>query len=142
MAESRKVQISDLSLADYKNLSSKFEEDVKDVFNFEQSVENRNAIGGTSKKMIERQVEILQKSLAALELLQYQPMHVAFADPATNPGAAVAPVVAPTEVVSQEEPQPVIEDEVSVPADSLTFPGRIPADPIDEFVTPTTTPPP
>ncbi|KAG8996897.1 argininosuccinate lyase [Tulasnella sp. JGI-2019a] len=67
LAESRKVQISDLSLEDYKGLSDKFDADVKDVFDFEKSVENRNAIGGTSKKMIERQVEILRKSLRDIE---------------------------------------------------------------------------
>ncbi|KAG8861186.1 argininosuccinate lyase [Tulasnella sp. 330] len=71
LAESRKIQISDLSLEDYKGLSSKFEMDVKDVFDFEKSVENRDAIGGTSRKMVERQVEILRKSLEEIEQSRY-----------------------------------------------------------------------
>lgn len=65
LAESRNIQINELSLQDYKGLSEVFDEDVKGVFDFEKSVENRNAIGGTSKKMVERQVRVLKESLSA-----------------------------------------------------------------------------
>ncbi|KAG8978204.1 argininosuccinate lyase, partial [Tulasnella sp. 427] len=63
LAESRKVQISELTAEDYKNLSDKFGDDVKEVFDFEKSVENRAAIGGTSLKMVERQIQVLRQAL-------------------------------------------------------------------------------
>jgi argininosuccinate lyase len=66
LAESRKVQISDLSLEDLRELCERFEPDVKDVFDFEASVEKRDAIGGTSKRMVERQVRVLREILRAL----------------------------------------------------------------------------
>jgi len=65
LAESRKVQISDLSLKDLQSLSSLFTDDVKKVFDFEASVEKRDAIGGTSVRMIERQVKVLRDTLKA-----------------------------------------------------------------------------
>jgi argininosuccinate lyase len=56
LAESLKCSIADLSL------HPKFEQDVfADVFDFEQSVEKRNAIGGPSKEMVGRQVKVLRK---------------------------------------------------------------------------------
>jgi argininosuccinate lyase len=58
------VQISDLSLKDLRELSDRFEPDVKDVFDFEASVEKRDAIGGTSKRMVERQIQVLRDLLA------------------------------------------------------------------------------
>ncbi|CAL1704922.1 unnamed protein product [Somion occarium] len=63
LAESRKCQLNDLSLEDYKQLSDKFSEDVQSVFDFEASVERRESIGGTSRKMIERQVSVLRTAL-------------------------------------------------------------------------------
>ncbi len=52
-----------LTLSDFKNLSPLFGEDVFQVFDFEASVERREAIGGTSKKMVERQIDILRRFL-------------------------------------------------------------------------------
>ncbi|KAF5391247.1 hypothetical protein D9757_001994 [Collybiopsis confluens] len=52
LAESRKCQLNELSSLDFKSLSDKFTEDVHDVFDFEASVERRQAIGGPSRKMI------------------------------------------------------------------------------------------
>lgn len=54
-----------LSIADFQSLSNKFGEDIHDVFDFEASVERRNAIGGTSKEMVERQVAVLRQALSA-----------------------------------------------------------------------------
>ena len=51
-------------MSDYRGLSDKFSEDVMSVFDFEASVERRNAIGGTSKEMVDRQVQVLRKALA------------------------------------------------------------------------------
>ena len=64
LAESRKCQLNELSVEDYKNLSDKFSEDVHGVFDFETSVERRNAIGGPSREMVSRQIEVLRRALA------------------------------------------------------------------------------
>ena len=58
LAEQTKVQISDLSMEQWKELSTHFTDDVMDVFDFENSVEKRNAIGGPSRGMIQRQVDV------------------------------------------------------------------------------------
>ncbi|KAI0093545.1 argininosuccinate lyase [Irpex rosettiformis] len=63
LAESRKCQLNDLTFQDYKTLSDKFEEDVHKVFDFEASVERRQAIGGPSRPMLERQIAVLRKEL-------------------------------------------------------------------------------
>ncbi|KAJ1309833.1 hypothetical protein OPQ81_006598 [Rhizoctonia solani] len=63
LAESLGVQLSDLTLEQYKKLSPKFEEDVTSVFDFERSVEQRNAIGGTSRQTVDRQIAVLRKAL-------------------------------------------------------------------------------
>jgi argininosuccinate lyase len=64
LAEARKCQLNDLTFEDYKSLSDKFAEDVHEVFDFEASVERRESIGGTSKKMVERQIQVLRNVLA------------------------------------------------------------------------------
>ncbi|EAU88608.1 argininosuccinate lyase [Coprinopsis cinerea okayama7 len=63
LAESRKCSLSDLTVQDYKKLNPLFEEDVLDVFDFEASVERRDAIGGTSRRMVERQIAVLREFL-------------------------------------------------------------------------------
>ncbi|KIP08178.1 hypothetical protein PHLGIDRAFT_104769 [Phlebiopsis gigantea 11061_1 CR5-6] len=64
LAESRKCQLNDLTLQDYQQLNEKFTDDIHSVFDFEASVERRESIGGTSKKMVERQISVLRASLA------------------------------------------------------------------------------
>ncbi|KAJ7685076.1 putative argininosuccinate lyase [Mycena polygramma] len=64
LAESRKCQLNELTVADFKSLNENFSEDIHDVFDFEASVERRESIGGTSKKMIERQVSVLRAVLS------------------------------------------------------------------------------
>ncbi|KAK2467002.1 hypothetical protein APHAL10511_001260 [Amanita phalloides] len=63
MAESQKCQLNDLSFEDYRSLSDKFSEDVHDIFDFEASVERRESIGGTSLKMVDRQIAALRNAL-------------------------------------------------------------------------------
>jgi len=67
LAEKKGVQIGDLSLGELQDLNPNFEADVKDVFNYESSVEKRAAIGGTSREMIGRQVDVIQGLLAAVK---------------------------------------------------------------------------
>ncbi|KAF7338386.1 putative argininosuccinate lyase [Mycena venus] len=64
LAESRKCQLNELTLADFKSLNENFSDDIHSVFNFKASVERRESIGGTSKKMVERQVSVLREVLS------------------------------------------------------------------------------
>lgn len=59
LAEDRGCELSDLTLEDFRTLHPAFEADVKDVWDPEQSVERRNAIGGTSRRAVLEQVEKL-----------------------------------------------------------------------------------
>lgn len=63
LAEARQCQINGLKMEDFKSLHSLFTEDIYKVFDFEASVERREAIGGTSRKMVERQISVLRASL-------------------------------------------------------------------------------
>ena len=64
MAEKNKIQLSDITYEQFKELSDKFEPDViESVFNFENSVEKRNTLGGPSRSGIERQVEVLKQGI-------------------------------------------------------------------------------
>ena len=65
LAESRKCQLNELTLEDFRKLHDLFKDDIHDVFNFEASVERRNAIGGPSKEMIARQIGYLRSSLSS-----------------------------------------------------------------------------
>ncbi len=66
LAEKEEIPLSDLTFAQFQSLSDKFEEDVAQVFDFENSVERRNLLGGPSRKGIERQVEVLRKGIEQL----------------------------------------------------------------------------
>jgi len=68
LAESRKCQLNELSLQEFQGLNDKFAADIHEVFDFEASVERRESIGGTSLKMVERQVAVLRESLKKLAL--------------------------------------------------------------------------
>jgi argininosuccinate lyase len=64
LAESRKCQLNELTVEDFKSLSEKFSDDIHGVFDFEASVERRESIGGTSRKMVERQISVLRNALS------------------------------------------------------------------------------
>jgi len=63
LAEARQCQINQLNFKDFQSLHKDFSEDIFKVFDFEASVERREAIGGTSRKMIERQISVLRREL-------------------------------------------------------------------------------
>jgi argininosuccinate lyase len=63
MAEEKKCNISELSLEEYKSFHKSFDEDVKEVWSFEKSVESRSTIGGTGKSSVLKQIEILNKKI-------------------------------------------------------------------------------
>lgn len=64
LAEARQCQINELTFADFKSLHKDFTEDIYAVFDFEASVERRQAIGGTSRAMVERQIAVLRAELS------------------------------------------------------------------------------
>jgi len=65
LAEERGIPLSQLSLQDLQSLQSAFEEDVANLWNFENSVESRNVIGGTSKQAVLDSVHKMRDWLAA-----------------------------------------------------------------------------
>ena len=50
-------------MTQWKDLSPHFTEDVMAVFDFENSVEKRNAIGGPARSIIQRQVDVARKQI-------------------------------------------------------------------------------
>lgn len=55
--------IDKLTFEQFKQIDERFEQDVMDTFDFEVSVERRDAIGGTAKSAVLNQLESLKKSL-------------------------------------------------------------------------------
>jgi len=60
MAEDRHCELTDLTLDDLRTLHPAFDTDIALVWNMEQSVERRNAIGGTSRRAVLEQVARLE----------------------------------------------------------------------------------
>lgn len=56
--------IDKLTLEQYKSIDKRFEADVIKVFDFEASVERRDAIGGTAKSAVLAQLDNLEKLIA------------------------------------------------------------------------------
>ncbi|GMI31448.1 hypothetical protein TeGR_g13184 [Tetraparma gracilis] len=67
MAEDKGVNIGQLSLAELKSLHASFEEDVMEVWNYEQSVERKCSEGGTSLKMVEAQITKIQACIDSID---------------------------------------------------------------------------
>lgn len=63
LSEQHKVPLSDLTLEQFQSVCPTFDADVKDVFNFETSVERRDAAGGTSRRAVMKQIETLKALL-------------------------------------------------------------------------------
>ncbi|KAI9007205.1 L-Aspartase-like protein [Gaertneriomyces semiglobifer] len=63
MAEDKGKPLPDLTLQELKSLHSAFEEDVKKVWDYERSVEQRNALGGTSRDKVAIQIRWLKEWL-------------------------------------------------------------------------------
>ena len=63
-AEENKLSgIDQLSMEQFKEIDSRFEDDVFKTFNFEQSVERRDATGGTAKSAVLKQLNALKATL-------------------------------------------------------------------------------
>ena len=65
MAEVQGIPLAELTLEDLRKLHDKFAEDVVQVWDFENSVEQRNVEGGTSRRAVLAQVEQLRQWLGA-----------------------------------------------------------------------------
>ncbi|CCF55533.1 hypothetical protein KAFR_0A00950 [Kazachstania africana CBS 2517] len=64
LAEKLKLSgIDKLSIEQYKQIDARFEKDLFETFDFEKSVERRNATGGTAKSAILKQLENIQTQL-------------------------------------------------------------------------------
>ena len=64
LSEQHGIPLSDLTLEQFKSVCPTFEADVKDVFNFETSVERRDAAGGTSRRSVLQQIDSLRALLS------------------------------------------------------------------------------
>jgi argininosuccinate lyase len=65
LAEKRGIELSALTVSDLQALHPAFEDDVIKVWDFEQSVEQRDATGGTSRRAVLAQIEQLRAWLAS-----------------------------------------------------------------------------
>lgn len=64
LAEKLKLSgIDKLNLEQYQNIDSRFAKDVFEIFDFEQSVERRDATGGTAKSAVLKQLNALEAQL-------------------------------------------------------------------------------
>ncbi|KAI9348104.1 argininosuccinate lyase [Obelidium mucronatum] len=66
LAEDRKAPVSSLTHADFLTLHPAFEADIVDLWDFERSIETRNAAGGTSKSSVLAQIEQMKEWLASV----------------------------------------------------------------------------
>lgn len=57
-ADENQINLSDISLDDLQQISAHFAEDVYDVFDFERSVAQRSADGGTAPVAVQRQIDM------------------------------------------------------------------------------------
>jgi argininosuccinate lyase len=65
LAEQESITLADLSLDQLRSLSDLFEDDVRGVFDFENSVEKRNAVGGPAKSAMAEQIKYLRSAIKA-----------------------------------------------------------------------------
>jgi argininosuccinate lyase len=63
LAEQQAVPMDKLSIQQLQGVDSRFGDDITDVFNYERSVEMKDAVGGTSRRAVSEQVEALRKAL-------------------------------------------------------------------------------
>lgn len=64
LAEDEKKGMDELTVKQFQGVDKRFGDDVLSVFDFERSVEMKDAPGGTSRRAISEQLEALKKSLS------------------------------------------------------------------------------
>jgi len=65
LAEEKKCSLKDLTVADYKGIHAQFEDDVVETWDFEHSVDQYSATGGTARVAVEEQITSLKAMLEA-----------------------------------------------------------------------------
>ncbi|CAN8015460.1 unnamed protein product [Ixodes persulcatus] len=63
LAERNNVPMHQVSIQEAKSITTIFDEDLANVWNYEYAVEQYSATGGTSKKTVEAQIQALRKWL-------------------------------------------------------------------------------
>ena len=66
LAETKKCGIDKLTMEDFSQVSKKFGPDVLQIFDFEKSMEQYNAHGGTGSKSVQWQIDLFSKWLSTL----------------------------------------------------------------------------
>lgn len=64
LAEKKGIEMSSLSLDDMKSISSEFEADFVEIWDYNSSVDQYSSLGGTSKSAVLTQIEMLQTFLS------------------------------------------------------------------------------
>ncbi|XP_054709886.1 argininosuccinate lyase-like isoform X2 [Uloborus diversus] len=72
LAEKEKCPVSELTVTQLKELSELFSEDISSIWNYEHSVEQYQAFGGTAKVNIELQVQQLEQWISDSQILTTQ----------------------------------------------------------------------
>jgi argininosuccinate lyase len=62
-SEKSGIPMNELPFSDFQKIDKRFGEDVMKCFDYEHSVEMHSAIGGTARKSVLGQIEILKKLL-------------------------------------------------------------------------------
>ena len=63
LAEDEKKGIDELTVAQFQGVDKRFGTDVLSVFDYERSVDLKDATGGTSRRAVMEQLEALKKTL-------------------------------------------------------------------------------
>lgn len=61
LAEEQNISIDTLTLEQLQAIDKRFEADVMEVWNYEASVERKNALGGTSRSTVEKQIKDIRE---------------------------------------------------------------------------------
>jgi len=65
LAEDEKKGMDELSVEQFQRVDKRFGDDVLRVFDYERSVELKDATGGTSRRAVLEQLEALEKTLGS-----------------------------------------------------------------------------
>ena len=63
LAEDKKKGMDELTIEQFQGIDKRFGDDVLSVFNYERSVELKDATGGTSRRAVLEQLAALKKTL-------------------------------------------------------------------------------
>ena len=61
LPQEKNIELSELTIQDFKLLSDLFGSDVSDVWDYEKAVERRDATGGTSRRAVLEQVDKIER---------------------------------------------------------------------------------